>query len=262
VTDIQTFTKGKYLMALNAKEKEYTPSGKQPDPMEAGTYPTRLVQVIDLGVQEQRDFDGKEKPPAQEIMTTYEFVDEFLKDDDGNDLEDKPRWLSETFVLYNLDSELAKSTKRYLALDPTVELDGDWTALIGEPAMVTVVANPGKGKNAGKIFNKISATSSVRAKEAAKLPDLKNAGKVFDLSDTSTVDIFFTLPKWLQDRIKAGLEFEGSKMAKAIENFKQKEEKGEKKEDKKQQRKAAKEEDDEAPFDTDDDKTGDTGEDW
>jgi hypothetical protein len=253
-------------MALNAKEKAYTSNKKAQPPLDPGTYPARLVQVIDLGVQEQQPFKGEPKPPAQEIMTTYEFVDEFVKDDDGNDLEDKPRWLSENFVLHNLDSELAKSSKRYIALDPNIEMDGDWTALVGRPAMVTVANNPGKGKNAGKIFDKIVSTSSVRAKEAAKMPELKNPAKVFDQSDLTTVDIFFTLPKWLQDKIKAGLEWEGSEMAKAVDNYK-----GEANEDAKESntkkgssKKAADvsdEDDGEAPFNPDN-KSGDDGEEW
>jgi hypothetical protein len=208
-------------MALNAKEKAYNNTKRvDQEALEAGTYPARLVQVIDLGVQEQQPYKGDPKPPAQEIMTTYEFSDEFIKDEEGNELEDKPRWLSENFVLHNLDSELAKSSKRYVALDPNVEMDGDWTALVGRPAMVTIAQNKGTGKNAGRIFEKIVSTSTCTTKAAAKLPELKNPAKVFDQSDVATVDIFFTLPKWLQDKIKNGLEWEGSAMAKAVEGYK------------------------------------------
>ena len=77
--------------------------------LEPGTYPVRVVQIIDLGVQPQRPFKGEQKPPVHQIQLTYEFVDEFLKDEDGNELEDKPRWLSESFPLYNLSSDRAKS---------------------------------------------------------------------------------------------------------------------------------------------------------
>jgi hypothetical protein len=254
-------------LSLNAKTKEYTNTSNkvaQP-PLEAGSYPARLVQVIDLGVQEQQPYGNEPaKPPVQEIMVTYELVDAFMVDEDGNEIEDKPRWLSETFPLYNLESELAKSTKRYLAIDPTVEMDGDWTALIGRPVMVTVVQNPGKGKNKGKIFEKITGTSSVRARDAAKLPELKNPGKVFDQSDLSTVGILMTLPKWLQDKVKGGLEWEGSPMAKAVENYKgETNESAKESNTKKGSNKKAADvpEDDEPPFDTDDKPEAD-GEDW
>lgn len=253
-------------MSLNAKEKAYSNNNNrvQQEPLEAGTYPARLVQVIDLGVQEQQPFKGEAKPPVQEIMTTYEFADEFIKDEDGNDLEDKPRWLSENFPLHNLASELAKSSKRYVALDPNIELDGDWTALVGRPAMVTIAQNPGKGKNAGKIYEKIVSTSSMTAKMAAKLPDLKNPPKVFDQSDVSTVDIFFTLPQWLQDKIKTGLEWEGSAMAKAVANYKKKEDNAEESNNKKGGKKKAPapvdEDDDEPEFEPDN--SDQDGEDW
>ena len=104
-------------MALNAKTAS-SGGGMNIEPLEPGTYPARLVQVVDLGVQAQRPYQGKEKDPVQEILLTYEFVDEFLKDEDGNEETDKPRWLSESMPLFNLSSERAKSTLRYNALDP------------------------------------------------------------------------------------------------------------------------------------------------
>lgn len=238
-------------MALNAKDKEYT-GGKRVDQeaLEAGTYPARLVQVIDLGVQEQDPFAGQEpKPPVQKLMVTYELSDEFIKNEEGEEQTDKPRWLSEEFAFHPLESDLATSTKRYYALDPKCEKKGEWPDLIGTPVMLTIVQNIGKGKNAGRIFNKITATSSMRQKEAEKLPELKNDGKVLDLSDVSTVDVLMTLPEWIQKKIKEGLEFEGSPMAEAVKNYK-KDDKGGKQDKKvadKKQSKVA----DNPPADTD-----------
>lgn len=211
-------------MGLNAKNKEYTGNSDrvEQEALEPGSYPARLVQVIDLGVQEQSPFKGEPKPPAQELMITYELSDEFIKDEDGNDVEDKPRWLSERFTLHNLESDLAKSTKRYYAIDPNCDHDGDWSKLVGEPVMITIVANPGKGKNSGKVFNNVTSTSVMRAKEAAKLPDLQNEGKVFDQSDLDTAPILLTLANYVQDIVKKGLEWEGSAMAKAVANLNKK----------------------------------------
>ena len=74
-------------MALKAPQgngnKQFAPQAN----IEPGTYPGRLVQLIDFGLQPQRPYMGKDKPPAQEIGLTYELVDEFMKDDDGNDIE-------------------------------------------------------------------------------------------------------------------------------------------------------------------------------
>lgn len=245
-------------MGLNAKNKPAPVGDRVPQtPLDAGGYPARLVQVIDLGVQEQDDFQGKPKPPVQMLKVTYELVDEFLKDKDGKELEDKPRWLSEDFPFYSLDSEMAKSTKRYYALDPEGKAEGDWSLLLGNPVVVNIVQNPGKGKNAGKIFEKIVSTSAMRPKEAAKLPKLKNEGKIFSLDDINTVDIFFTLPEWIQKIIQKGFEFEGSDMQKAITGYKKD---GKGKEEKKQEVKEV--EDDEPPFDTAGPDEGDGDNNW
>lgn len=244
-------------MALNAKEKKFEGGNKVEQPnMDAGTYPGRVVQVLDLGVQEQQPFKGEPKPPVQELMVTYEFADEFIKDEEGNDVEDKPRWLSETFPLHPLASDLAKSTKRYYAIDPEVEEDGDWTALVTRPVMITVVNNPGKGKNAGKVYNNIASVSAMRKKEADKLPELKNPAKVLDLDDASTADILLTLPQWIVDKIKGGLEWEGCAVQKALDGGAKKGAKEEKKPAKKA-RVVSEEEFDEALATTEE-----SGDDW
>lgn len=203
-------------MALNAKA---IPGKKfdRPEPLQAGTYPVRVVQILSLGLQEQRPYMGEEKDPAYEIMVTYECLDEFLKDKDtGEDMEDKPRWLSETFALHSLDSDLAKSTKRYYALDPESDYEGDWSQLASTPAMMTVTLNKGKGKNADKVYENITALSAMRGKDAAKAPELKNPAKVFDI-DEPDMEIFLSLPQWIQDKMKSNLEFEGSALDKALQ---------------------------------------------
>lgn len=205
-------------MALNARNvpKAGGNKGPQQEPMDAGSYPARVVQIIDLGVQPQPDYQGEPKPPAHEIMMTYEFLDEFCLDEDGNEQEDKPRWLSETFPLRNLDSDLAKSTKRYFALDPDEVHGGDFTALIETPCTVTVVNKAGKGKNAGKVFNNVAAIAAMRPKDAKNAGDLVNPPKVFVL-DEPDVTIFKSLPQWLQDKVKANLNYDGSALQEALQ---------------------------------------------
>ena len=121
-------------MGLNAKKVKMA-AGKgegivEQEAIEAGTYPARVAQVIDMGLQPQRPYQGQEKPPVQEILITYELLDEFCLDEKGEEIEDKPRWVSETIPFHNLEVDLAKSTKRYKALDPEMEFDGDFTQLV------------------------------------------------------------------------------------------------------------------------------------
>ena len=210
---------------MTLKANEVPRTGKSQEPLDPGSYPSRLVMVLDLGLQPQT-YNGETKDPKIEIMTTYELSDEFMKDDEGNELKDKPRWQSETFTLNSLNSDKAKSTQRYLALDPNLEHDGDWSKLLGTPATITVVNNAGKGKNKGKVFNNIASVSTMRAKDADKLPPLVNDARYFDM-DNPDVELFLTLPQFVQDKIKGGLEFKGSKLDELLKNHK-----GEKKETK------------------------------
>lgn len=201
-------------MALNAKSAPG--GGVEYEKLESGTYPARLVQVIDLGLQNQ-EFKGEVKAPRQEIALTYEFLDEFLKDEDGNEQTDKPRWLTETMPLYNLNSEKAKSTLRYKALDPDEVHEGDFSALLGTPVSVTVVQNPGTGKHKGKVFENIDSIAPMRRKDIEKAAELVNEAVFFDCDDPD-IEVFLKLPKFLKDRIQNNLEFAGSRLAKLLGN--------------------------------------------
>lgn len=203
-------------MALNARKVQSKSKGQQQEAMEAGTYPARVVQVVDFGVQEQRAFQGQDKPPAQTIYMTYEFLDEFCKDENGEDVEDKPRWLSEQFPLFSLEADLAKSTKRYYALDPDENFGGDFTLLVGSPCMVTI----NQYGPEGNLKNGVSSVAPMRPKEAAKAPELVNPPKVF-LIDEPDLEVFKSLPEWMQGKIKEGLEFKGSALDKALNGNKQ-----------------------------------------
>lgn len=206
-------------MALNAKKVENTGGGFKQPHLEAGTYPARLVQVIDLGVQKQRPYQGQEKDPKQEIYTTYEILDEFIVDEEGNVDESKPRWISENFTFNNLEVDRAKSTVRYLGIDPKVEHDGDWEKLLGTPVMITISAKAGTGKHEGKVFNNIIGVAPMRPKEAEKAEELKNPTKFF-VTDAPDMDVFMSLPQWLQDRIKEMEDYKGSILNRAVANYK------------------------------------------
>lgn len=205
-------------MGLNAKKAPKSGGGntnRQP-PIEIGTYDCRLVQLIDLGIQPQKPYRGNPKPPVHMIMMTYEFLDEFCIDEDGNEMEDKPRWLSEIIPFLNLECDLAKSTKRYHALDPSGEADGDFPLLLANCCHVTVSHNPREGEPDNPYQN-IASVTAMRSKAAAKAADLVNDAKVF-LIDEPDLDVFRSLPEWVQDKIKAGLEFAGSALDMALQS--------------------------------------------
>ncbi len=193
-------------MALNAKKIGNGGGNRTPQAnIEPGTYPARLVQIIDLGLQAQRPYQGKDKPPAQEIMLTYELVDTFMLDENGEELTDKPRWISETLPFYGLYADKAKSTQRYNALDPSGEFDGDFAKAIGQPINVTIVNNA-VGE---KVYDNIATISAMRPRDADKCPELVNPAKLLDL-DAPDLDVFNALPEWLREKIKGNLNYKGS----------------------------------------------------
>ena len=202
-------------MGLNAKNAPSAGAKRVEQPLiDVGGCPARVVQIIDLGLQPE-SYQGEEKAPCREISVTYELVDEFCVDEEGNIQEDKPRWLSERFCLKNLKAEKAKSTLRYNAIDPAGKHDGDFTALIGEPCVVNVVHNAGSGKNAGKTYNNVGSVSAIRPKDAGKIPPLVNKPTVF-LTDEPDAEVFNSLPEFIREIIKNNLEFNGSALQKVL----------------------------------------------
>ena len=204
-------------MPINARTAAGT--NRRPPTLEVGGYPTRVVLVVDLGIQTQRPYLGggkpEPKPPTREISLTYEFIDEFLLDDDGNELIDKPRWLTESFPLYNLEADKAKSTKRYMALDPKLKHDGDFMQMIDTPCTVTIVHSPNK-KTPDKPWENVGGVTAMRAKDVQLVGELVNKPVAFDLEEPN-LESYLALPKWIQKRICENLEFEGSLLKRMLE---------------------------------------------
>lgn len=198
-------------MALKAPQggnKEFVAQAN----IEPDVYPARVVQIIDFGLQPQKPYQGQEKKPVNEIGLTYELVTEFMKDEEGNDIEDKPRWISETLPFYGLFADKAKSTKRYNVLDPDGVHDGDFAKLIDIPCNVTVVNN----KSGDKVYDNVGNVATMSPKKAMQCPELKNKPKVFDL-DAPDMEVFNAFPKWIQDKLKSNLNYQGSPLQKALE---------------------------------------------
>ena len=200
-------------MALKAPKGNAKNQFPPQNNIEPGTYPARLVQRIDFGLQPQRPYMGKDKPPAQEIGLTYELVDEFMKDEEGNDIEDKPRWISETLPFFGLFADKAKSTQRYKAFDPDEAWGGDFSQAIERPINVTVVNNA----VGDKVYDNVATISPMRPKDAEKCSPLKNPAKVFDL-DAPDMEVFNSFPKWIQEKIQGNLNYEGSALQKLLKN--------------------------------------------
>lgn len=202
-------------MTLKASEVKTQGGGnrvEQPS-LPAGGYPARLVWAIDLGVQPRMPYKGEEKPPIDMIQPVYELTDEFMVDEEGNEILDKPRWVyDKPLPLYSLEADRALSTQRYLAMDPDRKFNGDWGAIIGSPVTVNVVNNKAPD---GRVFDNVGSLSTMRTKEAEKLPELINDPVVLSL-DSDDVETFKKLPQFIQDKIKKGVEWESTKLYAAL----------------------------------------------
>lgn len=199
-------------MPLNLKDQKRTGGGDRvpQENIEVGAYPARVVRILDLGMQAGQEYppgSGQHKPSANKVDFTYELLDCFMKDKDGNYDESKPRWISEDFPLHRPDADLAKSTKRAKAIDPSNSVDYDLTKMLGMTCMVTV----GHKVSKGKTYDKVLDVAPMRASLADKAPALKNEPILFTL-DNPDMEVFNKLPPFMQDRIKGNLEFKGSKL--------------------------------------------------
>ena len=202
-------------MALNAKTiPKSGGSFVEKNPLEAQLYPARVVQVIDLGLQPQRPYKGEEKPPAHTIRMTYELSHEFMPLDSGEPDVTKPRWISEEFPFYSLEADRATSTKRYKAIDPAISVGGEFTDLPTFPCQVMITKSP-DNKNEGEFKNYVGDVSSAATMPGYVQPELVNPTTVFSL-DEPDMAVFAKLMPWLQEKIKANLEYAGSPLAVAL----------------------------------------------
>lgn len=223
-------------MSLNASKIKRPPRKPKAPALEDGVYPARVVIVAAIGLQDQGEWKGTKKPPAQTLLVTYECLDEFMPDEDGNEDREKPRWFSERFAMHPLDAELATSTKRYFSLDPTNEYGGDWSQLIGKACNLTLITNPDK-RDETIVYNRIAGVSSMRSKDAERAPELVNDSVVFDIDDPD-LEEFDKLPQWMQEVIQEGLDYDGSILERMLDDRGDVEDDEPKKEKKKKKKKS------------------------
>jgi hypothetical protein len=186
-----------------------------------GSQIARIVQVIFLGVQEQRAFQGQSKPDVDQVRVTYELSHAFMADEAGNPLADKPRWVSETFPFLNADGDLATSTKRYKAFNPTAKVPADhvWSdALLGQAIQVQLSSRlAAHGKHAGKTFTDVKGVTPPATMPGYEQPALVNPPVFFDPADDEVdVEVFNSFPDWLQELLKGAKDYAGSALATAL----------------------------------------------
>jgi hypothetical protein len=192
--------------------KRFTKEVLKPD-----GYLARVVGLVFVGVQNQRPYLGQEKPPVDELRITYELSTEFMKDEDGELLADKPRWLTETIPFKSLKLDKAKSSKRYSVLDVANANDGDFKALLGSPCTLVVTNNPGKGQHAGKVFENVGDVTPAPNLPGYVQPELVNPTFYYDPQDDGcTLEEFRSQPEFIQEIVMGANDFSTSVLATQI----------------------------------------------
>lgn len=171
--------------------------------VEDGTYPARLVSLIDLGVQKRDPYQGQEKKPCNQVIFTFELPTEKVEIEG----EEKPRILGKTYNVFN--SSNAVLPKVIKALDPTDELsNGGENAgnLVGQACMVEIGST-----ESGKA--KITNVSQVM--KGFTVPEANLDLLVFDYDEPS-LEVYNALPQWIQERLRESLDFDGSGLQKLL----------------------------------------------
>lgn len=185
--------------------------------LEAGMYSARLMHIIDLGLQP----GSNEHPTDKHKMEfVFELQDEMMLDKEGNEVEGKPATFSMD-VAYQPDGYMHEKSgmyAMYLALNPEITKGPE--ELLGTPCVLVMKINHYKsGKKKGEPYSAIASVAPMKEKDKAKCTPLVNEPQYFDL-DFPDMDLWASLTKGnqyaQQDKIKAGLAFASTALAKAL----------------------------------------------
>ncbi|AUS01827.1 hypothetical protein NVP1293O_39 [Vibrio phage 1.293.O._10N.261.52.E1] len=221
------------LAANKAKTTGGTGTGKKRELVPAGQFPARLVRITDLGLHPKIDYKtGKVTGEQYKVRFTYELLTSFLKDEDGNDMKDKPRWISEnipiTKALAFADAPAQPwygncgIVKRYRAIsgNPLAAAE-DLSVLLGEACSVLVVHEAdrkGKTDDEGNVVvyaNVGEVAADPFAMMGQEAPALVNEAKFLDLSEPS-LELYEEEPNFVKEMIVTNLEFAGSPLEKLM----------------------------------------------
>ena len=177
------------MLIASAKPKSSTP------PLEAGSYPARCVQVIDIGDQ-MNDLSGKLQ---REVMILFEIPSERINVNG----EDKPRMISATYTLSLSDKAKLRSVlESWRGKQFTDEelAAFDLRKVLNTPCLLSVVEKT--SKTSGNKYSSIGSIS--RCMKGVPVPQPDTQIMAFDLDEPGCLDTLATLPEWVQERVKQG----------------------------------------------------------
>ena len=156
-----------------------------------GSYPARVVQIVDLGMQQQTDWQtGEDKTwdsgdlmVKPEVYIAFELPTETIEVNG----EEKPRWLSKTYILSNHEKASLTGVMAAAGVKST-----NVAELLDKPVGITVGTTSG-GKD------KVTAVAPVM--KGMEVAALANPSVVFDL-DSPDMTIFDKLPNFIKEKLE------------------------------------------------------------
>lgn len=197
---------------------------KSPPPpaLDAGPRPAYVVTMATVGVQQQRPYKGKEKDPAEDIILAFEIAGETVEYTFHNDGEEQtetlPRIVSNDYRFFG--GETSGLTKVRKAIDPSGEKTEEGKRidkLLGEFCQVTL--NKVESKNDGHFRNYIQGVSGPPNLPGGTpwTPPERQQDLVLFVFDEPDWESFLKLPRWIQQKCKSALNYEGSPLHKLVE---------------------------------------------
>ncbi len=182
-------------MSLSIAEVKKNTGKKDFGRVEDGTYPARIVSVVDLGSQMQTDYKtGDETGYKEKVMITWEFPTERIEITKDGETRSMPRWQGKEFTLsFN---EKAALTKLVGNIAPDIAVLSE---LINIPCAVSIAST--SGGNA-----KVDTVS--KPMKGFETPDLENDTVFFDFSNPEE-NLFNSIPLWMRKKITHAENYSG-----------------------------------------------------
>jgi len=198
-------------MALNFSEtKKRVDYGR----VEDGTYPARVVRIIDFGLQYATDFktgEVKKYDDGNDVIQHKVWIDfELPTETIDIDGAKKPRWYGKEYTVSSHEKAAIQALLKAADPDGKATMKGkNVVGLLGLPVMLTIGStSTGKAKVAG----------ITRLIKGMSVDPLANPTLFFDL-DEATYKDFELLPEWMQKRIKDGVDFESTGLYKKFNSM-------------------------------------------
>ena len=165
-----------------------------------GLHEAYCYGVVDRGTHDRKPYQGKARPPVQQIQIMFELteVKRVFKEENG----EEPCVGGIKFNMsFHEQSDLVKILTPWIGDPEEYGLEN----IVGHPAQITIKHNVG---NDGKTYDNIESIAPMSPKLIGQMPPRHNKDMVFDIA-THGFDSkeFAGLYPWLQNVIKDSYEY-------------------------------------------------------